>query len=95
MISLEIAVKSKLVARKIRKIAVGPDYKTAMHFYVGQPTKFDGVEQGVVTDICVEGTGLDREVVVYHANLAKEKAVWKFWNYNTTPIHFENDCNFK
>lgn len=71
---------------KLRKVAVGPDYKSAMKYIVGR--EYDG---GRIEYILIEDGWLN--VYLYSF---KEKAIslWKYWNIATTPIHFENDLDF-
>ena len=74
------------MAAKIRKVCIGPDYKDGMKYTVGQEYAF-----GYIHQIVMEGQWLN----VYIFNKA-EKAItlWKWWNVNTVPIHFEADQNF-
>lgn len=87
--------KQKKMAGKLRKIAVGPDYKSAMKFTVGSEFSYNGEVQGVVHHIGVEGRGFDKKVKVYLQNYRNEVFVWKWWNYNTAAIHFEDDISFQ
>jgi hypothetical protein len=73
----------------IRKIAVGPDYKSgAMHYIVGQRVLNDTQEIHAITH--------DDEVnsiKIYIINEKDEIVLWKEFN-NTVPISIEYNINF-
>lgn len=71
----------------IRKISVGGDYKTAMHYIVGQKVLND---EFLIHNIQV----CDEIIKIWIENIAnKEVVCWKSYNKNM-PISFEHNINF-
>jgi hypothetical protein len=71
----------------IRKIAVGPDYKSAMHFVVGQ----DVANGRFVIDTIVHNSDTGSfEVWVKDTDGLRK---WKEFNDNT-PVHIEYNTNY-
>lgn len=73
----------------IRKISVGPDYKSgAMHYIVGQKILGDSNEIYLIK--YSESTG---SILIYIVNDKKEVVLWKQFN-STVPISIEFNINF-
>ena len=73
----------------IRKISVGPDYKSgAMHYIVGQKILGDSNEIHLIK--YDESTG---SILIYIVNDKKEVVLWKQFN-STVPISIEFNINF-
>lgn len=73
----------------IRKIAVGPDYKSgAMHYIVGQRVLNDTQEIHAITH-----DGEANSIKIYIINERDEIVLWKEFN-NTVPISIEYNINF-
>lgn len=74
---------------EIRKISVGPDYKSgAMHYIVGQKILGDSNEIHLIK--YEESTG---SMLIYIINDKKEVVLWKEFN-STIPISIEFNINF-
>ena len=75
----------------IRKIAVGPDYKQAMHYVVGN---------GVLGDshsVCEILKELDADGdIMYYVYITDGSVIkrWKAFNKRTTPVQVEYNINF-
>lgn len=71
----------------IRKIAIGPDYKDAMHYVVGQ-----GVVDGRYK---IEAIIHDKEAGQYDIYVRDNDGIrkWKSFNQNT-PVHLEYKTNY-
>lgn len=73
----------------IRKISIGPDYKSgAMHYIVGQKILGDSNEIHLIK--YEESTS---SVLIYIINEKKEVVLWKQFNA-TVPISIEFNINF-
>jgi hypothetical protein len=73
----------------IRKIAIGPDYKSgAMHYIVGQKVLGDSNEIHLIK---FEGTR--NSILIYIINQKKEIVLWKEFN-STVPISIEYNINY-
>lgn len=73
----------------IRKISIGPDYKSgAMHYLVGQKILGDSNEIHLIK--YDESTGF---ILIYIINEKKEVVLWKQFN-DTVPISIEFNINF-
>jgi hypothetical protein len=70
----------------VRKVAVGPDYKSAMHYVVGQEV-FGGCK---IVNILYNADELRMDIWVQRGN---EIYLWKSFNH-TTPISIEYNINF-
>ena len=70
----------------IRKISVGADYKTAMHYIVGQDV-LDGTHK--IHHISKSATTGDYEIWIEKDNEIKK---WK--NFEGMPVSTENNINF-
>lgn len=70
----------------IRKISVGSDYKTAMHYIVGQKVMQD---QFIIHNIENTSDGFK----VWIENSSKEVMAWKFFNF-TMPVSIEYNIEF-
>jgi len=73
----------------IRKISVGPDYKTsAMHYIVGQKVLGDSNEIHLI-----KHDDQNNSILVYIVNQKNEVVLWKEFN-STIPISIEYNINF-
>jgi len=76
----------------IRKIAVGPDYKQAMHYVVGNQVL------GNSHEICEILREFDRDaaVTMYNVYITDGEVIkkWKGFCMDTTPIQVEFNINF-
>ncbi len=72
----------------IRKISVGPDYKSgAMHYIVGQKVLGDSNEIHLIK------INNKKDVLIYIINEKEEVVLWKEFN-PTVPISIEYNINF-
>jgi hypothetical protein len=72
----------------IRKISVGPDYKSgAMHYIVGQKVLGDSNEIHLIK------INNKKDVLIYIINEKEEVVLWKEFN-PTIPISIEYNINF-
>jgi len=71
----------------IRKVSIGPDYKNAMTYQVGQKVLDNSNE---ITLIRKEDTG---EIKIYIKNESNETVVWKTLS-NEIPVVIEHNINF-
>jgi hypothetical protein len=72
----------------IRKISVGPDYKSgAMHYIVGQKVLGDSNEIHLIK------INNKKDVLIYIINQKEEVVLWKEFNPNI-PISIEYNINF-
>lgn len=72
----------------IRKISVGPDYKSgAMHYIVGQKVLGDSNEIHLIK------INNKKDVLIYIINQKEEVVLWKEFN-PTVPISIEYNINF-
>jgi len=72
----------------IRKISVGPDYKSgAMHYIVGQKVLGDSNEIHLIK------INNKKDVLIYIINQKEEVVLWKEFN-PTIPISIEYNINF-
>jgi len=73
----------------IRKISIGPDYKTgAMHYIVGQ--KVLGGSHDVY---CIKKNSAKNSLEIYISNDRKEVTLWKEFSH-TVPISIEFNIDF-
>jgi hypothetical protein len=72
----------------IRKISIGQDYKTAMHYIVGQQVL--GVDYTIHLIRVSEETGVTR---VYIISKSQEVLLWKEFN-SVVPISIEYNISF-
>ena len=73
----------------IRKIAIGPDYKSgAMHYIVGQKVLGDTNEIHLIR---LDGTR--NSILIYIINQKKEVVLWKEFN-SSIPISIEYNINY-
>jgi hypothetical protein len=73
----------------IRKISIGPDYKSgAMHYIVGQKILGDTNEIYLIKQIAE-----DNSIRIYIINEKKEIVLWKQFS-QTVPISIEFNINF-
>lgn len=70
----------------IRKVTIGPDYKSGMNFVIGGPV-------GGGNTIHAIKRLSDGSVEVYVINEVGEVRFWKMFNH-TVPIHLEFDLSF-
>ena len=70
----------------IRKVSIGPDYKTAMHYLVGQKV-IDG--EYIIHAIMMEGF----DIRIWIENKRKEVVAWKSFNSNM-PMTIEYNIEF-
>lgn len=75
---------------KIRKVSIGPDYKDAMHFTVGQPVLRDShtihsIRLGRANEVQIQ-------VTVYIQNDSNEVFTWK--SFVGMPFSVEHDIEF-
>lgn len=75
------------MSAKIRKVCIGPDYKTGMKYTVGQENDFGRIHQIVLNENWLE-------IYIYN-NSQNGLTLWKWWNTNTVAVHFEADQNFE
>lgn len=70
----------------IRKISVGSDYKSAMHYIVGQT---------VLRDYVIDCIHFNKENISYCIYIKKgdEIVIWKEFN-NSYPVAIEYDLNY-
>jgi hypothetical protein len=78
--------QEKLPTTVIRKLSVGPDYKTAMHYIIGQKVIND---QYVIHAIIAEVDSIK----VWIENDKKEVVAWKSYNFSI-PMSVEYNINF-
>ena len=71
----------------IRKISIGSDYKTAMHYIVGQKVLGD------TNEIHIIRKDASSSIKIYIINKKEEVVLWKEINA-TTPISIEFNINF-
>ena len=72
----------------IRKISIGPDYKSgAMHYIVGQKVLGDSNEIHLIK------INNKKDVLIYIINQKEEVVLWKEFN-PTVPISIEYNINF-
>lgn len=71
----------------IRKISIGLDYKTAMHYIVGQKILGDTNEIHLIKRDTVSA------IKIYIINKKQEVVLWKEIN-STTPISIEYNISF-
>jgi hypothetical protein len=72
----------------IRKISIGPDYKSgAMHYIVGQKVLGDSNEIHLIK------INNKKDVLIYIINQKEEVVLWKEFNPNI-PISIEYNINF-
>lgn len=72
----------------IRKISVGPDYKTSMHYVVGQKVLSEKFEiHKIIRD------DHDGRIRVYILNDREEVLLWKAFNFSI-PISIEFNIDF-
>jgi len=73
----------------IRKIAIGPDYKSgAMHYIVGQKVLGDTNEIHLIKFDAEKGS-----ILIYIINQKQEVVLWKEFNA-TVPIAIEYNINY-
>ena len=73
----------------IRKIAIGPDYKSgAMHYIVGQKVLGDTNEIHLIKFNAEKGS-----ILIYIINQKQEIVLWKEFNSNV-PISIEYNINY-
>lgn len=73
----------------IRKISIGPDYKSgAMHYIVGQKILGDSNEIHLIKRIPET-----RDILIYIINEKEEVVLWKEFTF-TVPISIEYNINF-
>jgi hypothetical protein len=73
----------------IRKISIGPDYKTgAMHYIVGQ--KVLGGSHDVY---CIKKNTIKNSLEIFISNEKKEVTLWKEFSH-TVPISIEFNIDF-
>lgn len=73
----------------IRKIAIGPDYKSgAMHYIVGQKVLGDTNEIHLIKFDADKGS-----ILIYIINQKEEVVLWKEFN-STVPISIEYNINY-
>ena len=70
-------------------VGVGPDYKTSMKYIVGQTTRFGYIES-------ITRRPGDEKWIDVHTYNQEEKSItlWKWWNSDVVPLHFEADQDF-
>jgi|TARA_R110000868_G_C10940884_1_gene767082 hypothetical protein len=72
----------------IRKISIGPDYKSgAMHYLVGQKVLGDSNEIHLIK------RDVDKSIQIYIINEKEEVVLWKEFTF-TVPISIEFNINF-
>lgn len=72
----------------IRKISIGLEYKTAMHYIVGQSVLSDTNKIHLIKN-CAKTNSIQ----IYIINEKEEVVLWKQFN-NTVPISIEFNINF-
>ncbi len=73
----------------IRKVAVGPDYKSgAMHYIVGQKVLND-----TNTIHCIKYDDFKKSIKIYIVNVKKEVVLWKEFS-STIPVSIEYNIDF-
>ena len=73
----------------IRKIAIGPDYKSgAMHYIVGQKVLGDSNEIHLI-----KFNAEKNSILIYIINQKEEIVLWKEFN-STIPISIEYNINY-
>jgi len=73
----------------IRKISIGPDYKSgAMHYIVGQKILGDSNEIN-----CIKRQAKTGNVLIYIINKKEEVVLWKEFTF-TVPISIEFNIDF-
>lgn len=70
----------------IRKVSIGPDYKNAMHYQVGQSVCGGGFEILSITEH-------DDRIVINIINEKEEVYTWKSFTH-TVPISIEHNIDF-
>jgi hypothetical protein len=71
----------------IRKISVGPDYKNAMHFIVGQDVLGNSHR---ISSITINDNG---DYLIHIKNDLEEVVLWKTFTF-TVPISIEHNIDF-
>jgi hypothetical protein len=71
----------------IRKISVGPDYKNAMHFIVGQDVLGNSHR---ISSITINDNG---DYLIHIKNDLEEVVLWKTFTF-TVPISVEHNIDF-
>jgi hypothetical protein len=71
----------------IRKISVGPDYKNAMHFIVGQDVLGNSHR---ISSITINDNG---DYLIHIKNDSEEVVLWKTFTF-TVPISVEHNIDF-
>jgi hypothetical protein len=73
----------------IRKISIGPDYKSgAMHYIVGQKVLGDTYEIHLI-----RYDDVSQSIKIYIINDKQEVVLWKEFN-NNVPISIEHNINY-
>ena len=72
----------------IRKISVGSDYKTAMHYIVGQPV----LNGSYVIEMIYHSEATDR-IQIWIINEKKETVLWKEFT-SSVPISIEYNIDY-
>ena len=70
----------------IRKVSIGPDYKNAMHYTVGQTVLNDSYEILSITEE-------EDRIVIKIVNKDSEVYTWKSFT-SSVPISIEHNINF-
>lgn len=79
----------------IRKVSIGPDLKSAMHYSVGQSFNIieSDVREEVVVSLILVNNASDYIDIYAKKKKTNEVYVWKSVSKNT-PHTFEHDLNF-
>lgn len=72
---------------EIRKISVGPNYKEAMHYIVGQNVLSDNY-----TITLIKATALGYDIFIKDNSITDEVVLWK--SFENMPISVEYNINF-
>lgn len=78
------------MSNKVRKVSIGPDYKDAMHFTVGQSVL--GQSHTIHSIKIGMANQMQKQVIVYIQNDSNEVYPWK--SFIGTPFSVEYDIEF-